>query len=192
MRRDPSASLCPAGSALALAAAFSSPPLGALARALDEGHSQAGARLGAGDLVVSSAYARSGVLLLRRSAEHGGPLYRELGRGLLQHDISRCCLLGSTAFGTGIPRMSCSLASFLWHFCCKGCLQKGLMRPQAPAGIPPQNKGPEPPWPPLARSRACPARKPGGGASASAPPRRQPRLSYAYFGSTGAENARFK
>ena len=67
-------------------------------------------------------------------------LCRELGRGLLQHDISRCCLLGSTAFGTGIPRMSCSLASFLWHFCCKGCLQKGLMRPQAPAGIPPPTK----------------------------------------------------
>ena len=25
-------------------------------------------------------------------------------------------------------------------FCCKGCLQKGLMRPQAPAGIPPPTK----------------------------------------------------
>ena len=88
-------------------------------RALDEGHSQAGARLGAGDLVVSSAYARSGVLLLRRSAEHGGPLYRELGRGLLEHGISRCCLLGSTSFGTGIPRMSCSLPPFFGIFAAK-------------------------------------------------------------------------
>ena len=69
----------------------------------------------AGDLVVSSAYARSGVLLLRRSAEHGGPLYREIGRGLLQHDISCCCLLGSTSFGAGRSAMSTALASFLWH-----------------------------------------------------------------------------
>ena len=68
----------------------------------------------AGDLVVSSAYARSGVLLLRRSAEHGGPLYREIGRGLLQHDISCCCLLGSTSFGAGRSAMSTALASFLF------------------------------------------------------------------------------
>ena len=54
-------------------------------------------------------------------------------------------------------------------FCCKGCLQKGLMRPQAPAGIPPQQKGPEPAGPPLARPRARPAQNPGGGTSASAP-----------------------
>ena len=44
----------------------------------------------------------------------------------------------------------------------------------------------------LGSPKGLPARNPGGGASASAPPRRQPRLSYAYFGSTGAENARFK
>ena len=97
----------------------------------------------AGDLVVSSAYARSGVLLLRRSAEHGGPLYREIGRGLLQHDISCCCLLGPTSFGAGRSAMSTALASFLFGACfllCKGCLQKGLIRPQAPAGIPPPGK----------------------------------------------------
>ena len=67
----------------------------------------------AGDLVVSSAYARSGVLLLRRSAEHGGPLYREIGRGLLQHDIRRCCFLGTTSFGSCRFAMSTALASCL-------------------------------------------------------------------------------
>ena len=78
----------------------------------------------AGDLVVSSAYARSGVLLLRRSAEHGGPLYREIGRGLLQHDISCCCLLGSTSFGAGRCAMSTALASFLCG-CAKAVCKKG-------------------------------------------------------------------
>ena len=52
-------------------------------------------------------------------------LCRELGRGLLQHDISRCCLLGSTSFGTGIPRMGSSLASFLWLFAAKAVCKKG-------------------------------------------------------------------
>ena len=94
----------------------------------------------AGDLVVSSAYARSGILLLRRSAEHGGPPYREIGRGLLQHDISCCCLLGSTSFGAGRSAMSTALASFLFGCAKEGCLQKGLIRPHAPAGIPPPGK----------------------------------------------------
>ena len=142
-------------------------------RALDEGHSQAGARLGAGDLVVSSAYARSGVLLFRRSAEHGGPLYREIGRGLLQHDISCCCLLGSTSFGAGRSAMSTALASFLFGmlFAVQRLFAKRVNAPPGPCGHPPPGKkGPEPPGPYFARSRAYPARKLGGGASASAPP----------------------
>ena len=106
---------------------------------------------GKADLDIRSSHARLGVLLLWwpghvvaciRITSH--ELLRDGARTavafLLQHDISRCCLLGSTSFGTGIPRMGSSLASFLWHFCCKGCLQKGLMRPQAPAGIPPPAK----------------------------------------------------
>ena len=85
----------------------------------------------AGDLVVISAYARSGVLLLRRSAEHGGPLYREIGRGLLQHDISCCCLLGSTSFST-------ALASFLFGmlFAVQRLFAKRVNAPPGPCGHP--------------------------------------------------------
>ena len=93
----------------------------------------------AGDLVVSSAYARSGVLLLRRSAEHGGPLYREIGRGLLQHDISCCCLLGSTSFGAGRSAMSTALASFLFGmlFAVQRLFAKRVNAPPGPCGHPP-------------------------------------------------------
>ena len=63
----------------------------------------------AGDLIVSSADARSGVGLLRRTADEHGPFCRGLG-GLQQHGIGRCCLLfwSASSFGTGIPRMSSS------------------------------------------------------------------------------------
>ena len=96
----------------------------------------------AGDLVVSSAYARSGVLLLRRSAEHGGPLYREIGRGLLQHDISCCCLLGSTSFGAGRSAMSTALASFLFGmlFAVQRLFAKRVNAPPGPCGYPPPAK----------------------------------------------------
>jgi hypothetical protein len=91
-----------------------SKPLDVLARALAEGHSQAGGGgLEAGDVVVSSADARSGVGLLRRSDERG-LFYRQVGRGLLQHDISRCCFLGTTSFGTGRYAMSAALSAFFF------------------------------------------------------------------------------
>ena len=130
----------------------------------------------AGDLVVSSAYARSGVLLLRRSAEHGGPLYREIGRGLLQHDISCCCLLGSTSFGAGRSAMSTALASFLFGmlFAVQRLFAKRVNAPPGPCGHPPPGKkGPEPPGPYFARSRADPARKLGGGAPRRGTPRQR-------------------
>ena len=91
----------------------------------------------AGDLVVSSAYARSGVLLLRRSGS--GPLYREIGRGLLQHDISCCCLLGSTSFGAGRSAMSTALASFLFGmlFAVQRLFAKRVNAPPGPCRHPP-------------------------------------------------------
>ena len=108
--------------ALALAAAFKifSPACDVLARALAETQSQAGGGgLLAGDLVVSSAGSRSGVGLLRRSDEDG-LFYRQLGRGLLQQDISRCCFPGATSFGSGRSAMSAALSAFgMCFLCCK-------------------------------------------------------------------------
>jgi hypothetical protein len=52
-----------------------------------------------------------GLFFGRRSDEHG-PFNRQLGRGLLQHDIRRCCFLGTTSFGSCRFAMSTALAPF--------------------------------------------------------------------------------
>ena len=127
----------------------------------------------AGDLVVSSAYARSGVLLLRRSAEHGGPLYRVIGRGLLQHDISCCCLLGSTSFGAGRSAMSTALASFLFGmlFAVQRLFAKRVNAPPGPCGHPPPVKKDRSPQGLTSFVQGLPPPGSSGGAPALAPPR---------------------
>ena len=80
------------------------------------------------------------------------------------------------------PPIACHACKFLLCWLLNGIVHQGAVRHALLAilirdeGLP----GVE------ALDHAC------GGASASAPPRRQPRLCCAYFGSTGAENARFK
>ena len=122
-----------------------------------------------------------------------------IGRGRSGAFAAGCCSTASAAaafFARPPFALSTSLASLLLlprHmlkrliFAEKCCAGAGGAR-----AVPRASERTGTPRSSLGSPKGLPARNPGGGASASAPPRRQPRLSYAYFGSTGAENARFK
>ena len=120
-----------------------------------------------------------------------------IGRGRRGAFAAGCCSTASAAFFARPPfALSTSLASLLLlprHmlkrliFAEKCCAGAGGAR-----AVPRASERTGTPRSSLGSPKGLPARNPGGGASASAPPRRQPRLSYAHFGSTGAENARFK
>ena len=140
------------------------------------------------DLSSARRIARSGIALVRRSAEDGG--------GLLPRAVVARHRPPLAAFFARPPfALSTSLASLLLlprHmlkrliFAEKCCAGAGGARAVSLAsertGAPRSSLGSPKGLPGI----------PAGAPALAPPPRRQPRLSYAHFGSTGAENARFK